>query len=245
VVTVLAQKDFKVRYRNSVLGFLWSLLNPLGYMVVLTLVFSFLLRVGIPNFAAWVLIGLLIWRFFSTGTAQGLQSIVSNPSLVSKVYVPRYLIVLANNLANLLGASMEFIALLPLLIVLGVDLTVSALYLPVILVLEFLLVFGLSLSLSSLNVRYRDFYQLWDIALQLGFFLSPIVYDASFVPERFRLVYSLNPVTRLIESARSVFLSHRLPSLFESGVLAAGVAILIVVGLLIFRGLEAKFSEEM
>jgi ABC-type polysaccharide/polyol phosphate export permease len=83
VVVVLAQKDFKVRYRNSVLGFLWSLLNPLAYMVILTLVFSFLLRVSIPNFAPWVLIGLLVWRFFSIGTAQGLGSIVANPSLLT------------------------------------------------------------------------------------------------------------------------------------------------------------------
>jgi len=83
IVIVLAQKDFKVRYRNSVLGFLWSLLNPLAYMVILTLVFSFLLRMSIPNFAPWVLIGLLVWRFFSIGTAQGLGSIVANPSLLT------------------------------------------------------------------------------------------------------------------------------------------------------------------
>jgi len=83
VVVVLAQKDFKVRYRNSVLGFLWSLLNPLAYMLILTLVFSFLLRVSIPDFAPWVLIGLLVWRFFSIGTAQGLGSIVANPSLLT------------------------------------------------------------------------------------------------------------------------------------------------------------------
>jgi len=83
ILTVLAEKDFKIRYRNSVLGFLWSLLNPLAYMVILTLVFSFLLRVSIPNFAPWVLIGLLVWRFFSIGTAQGLGSIVANPSLLT------------------------------------------------------------------------------------------------------------------------------------------------------------------
>src|SRR3990172_13241722 len=96
VITVLAQKDFKIRYRNSVLGFVWSLLNPLAYMVILTLVFAILYRVDIPNFAAWVLIGVLIWRFFSVGTNQGLFSIVQNPSLVSKVKLPRYLIVLSN-----------------------------------------------------------------------------------------------------------------------------------------------------
>lgn len=183
LIAVLAQKDFKVRYRNSVLGFLWSLLSPLAYMAILTLVFSFLLRVNIPNFAAWSLIGLLVWRFFSIGTNQGLFSIIGNPSLVTKVYIPRYMIVLSNNVANFLGAMLEFLALFPLLIFLGVNLTLYATFFPAILLMEFLLVFGLSLILSSLSLKYRDFNELWGIALQLGFFLSPIVYDATLIPK--------------------------------------------------------------
>ena len=245
VIVVLAQKDFKVRYRNSVLGFLWSLLNPLAYMTILTLVFSFLLRSSIPNFSAWLLVGLLVWRFFSIGTSQSLFSIIGNPSLVTKVYIPRYMIVLSNNIANFTGAALEFLVLVPLLAALGVNLTVYALFLAPILILEFLLIFGLSLSLSSLNLKYRDFNQLWEIALQLGFFLSPIVYDASLVPERFQLFYSLNPVTRLIESARDIFLRHELPSLFDNAVIISGVVIFLLIGLLIFRRFERHFAEEL
>jgi lipopolysaccharide transport system permease protein len=245
VVTVLAQKDFKVRYRNSVLGFLWSLLNPLAYMVILTLVFSFLLRVSIPNFPAWLLIGLLIWRFFSIGTAQGLLSIVGNPSLVTKVYLPRQLIVLSSNVANLLGATLEFLALFPLLVVLGVNLNPYALFLPVILVSEFLLIAGLSLALSSLNLKYRDFNQVWDIILQLGFFLSPIVYDASRIPDRFQFAYSLNPVTRLIESTRAIFLESHLPSAYDGVIILSSTMILLMAGLLIFRRPEPGFAEEL
>jgi len=245
VITVLAQKDFKVRYRNSVLGFVWSLLNPLAYMIILTLVFSYLLRVSIPNFAAWVLIGLLVWRFFSIATNQSLFSIVGNPSLVSKVYVPRHIIVLSTNLASFLGAALEFVVLLPLLVVLGVNLTPYALFLSAILVMEFLLVFALSLSLSSLNLKYRDFYQVWDIALQLGFFLSPIVYDASLIPARYRLLYSLNPVTRLIESTRGIFLLHQFPSLFDTAIIVSSIAIFLLIGFLIFGRLERRFAEEL
>jgi len=245
VIIVLAQKDFKIRYRNSVLGFLWSLLNPLAYMVILTLVFSFLLRVNIPNFGAWVLIGLLVWRFFSIGTVQSLFSIVGNPSLVNKVYVPRFLIVLSNNLANFLSATLEFLVLFPLLVVLGIRLTAYALFLPVILMLEFLLVFGLSLLLSSINQRYRDFHQIWDIAIQLGFFLSPIVYAASLVPTRFQPIYSLNPVTRLIESARDILLLHRLPSLFDSAIIISSIGIFLLIGFVVFRWLEGRFAEEL
>ncbi len=242
---VLAQKDFRVRYRNSVLGFLWSLLNPLAYMVILTLVFSYLLRVNIPNFAGWLLVALLVWRFFSVATGQSLFSIVGNPSLVSKVYVPRYMIVLSNNLANFLGSSLEFLVLLPLLVGLGVGLTAYALILPLLLVLEFLLVFALSLSLSALNLKYRDFSQLWDIALQLGFFLSPIVYSASLIPPRFQLLYSLNPVTRLIEAARRIFLEQQLPTAFDIGVVLATIILLLALGLLTFHHMEKRFAEEL
>jgi lipopolysaccharide transport system permease protein len=246
VVTVLAQKDFKVRYRNSVLGFLWSLLNPLAYMVILTLVFSLLFRVANPrSYASWLLIGLLVWRFFVIGTAQGLSSILGNPSLVTKVYLPRELIVLSNNVANLFGAALEFLALLPLLVLLGVNLSAYALLLPAILVSEFVLIAGLSLVLSSLNLKYRDFNQVWEIALQLGFFLSPIVYDVSLIPERFQFVYSLNPVTRLIESTRAIFLKSQPPSPYDGLVILSSIVVFLLAGLLIFRRLEPGFAEEL
>jgi lipopolysaccharide transport system permease protein len=245
IVITLALKDFKVRYRNSILGFLWSLLNPLAYMVILTLVFSFLLRVSVPNFAAWVLIGLLIWRFFSLGTSQGLSSIISSPSLVTKVYMPRYLIVLSNNFANLLGCCLEFAVFLPLLLALGVVPSIYFFFLPAIIILEFMIIFALSLWLAPLNVKYRDFYQLWDIALQLGFFLSPIVYDAGLIPTRFQFLYSLNPVTRLIESARDILLSQKTPALYDLIVISASIAIFLMIGFAIFRRLEQHLAEDL
>jgi lipopolysaccharide transport system permease protein len=245
MIVVLAQKDFKVRYKNSILGFLWALLNPLAYMVVLTFVFSTLFRVNIPNFAAWVLIGLLIWRFLSIATMQGLFSIIGNPSLVSSVHVPRHIIVLSNNVASFLGAALEFLIFLPVLVLLGVDLSILLLLLPVILTSEFLLVFGISLSLSSLYVRYRDLHEIWDIALQLGFFLSPIVYDANIVPARYQLLYSLNPVTRLVESARAILLLGRPPSLFDAIAIVSSIAIFLLIGFLVFGRLERRFAEEL
>jgi len=244
-VAVLASKDFKLRYRNSVLGFVWSLLNPLAYMAILTAVFSMLLRSNIPNYAPWVLIGLLVWRLFSVSTSQGLQSIIGNPSLVKKVYIPRYLIIFSNNLANLIGSCLEFIVLLPLLLLFGIRLTWYALYLPVIVLMEFLIVFALSLSLASLNVKYRDFYQIWDIALQLGFFLSPIVYDQTLIPPHYQFIYSLNPLTQLILAARDALLYARVPTGFDMAIILATTVILLVLGTFVFQTLESKFSEEL
>jgi lipopolysaccharide transport system permease protein len=245
VIAVLAEKDFKIRYKNSVLGFLWSLLNPLAYMTVLTLVFALMLRANIPNFAAWELTGIIVWRYFSVASGQSLMSIVGNPSLVSKIRVSPYVIVLGNNIANLIGAALEFTTLFPLLVLLGVRLTVYILVLPVILIMEFFMIFGLSLSLASLNLKYRDFSQLWNIALQLGFFLTPLVYDVSVVPARFKFVYSLNPVTRLIESAREILIQHQLPTLFDSIVIISGTVILLLIGFAITHKFEAHFAEEI
>jgi lipopolysaccharide transport system permease protein len=245
IVVTLARKDFKLRYRNSVLGFLWSLLNPLAYMVILTAVFSILLRSNIPNYPSWMLLALLVWRFFQVGTSSSLNAIVGNPSFVTKVRLPRFLIVLSTNVASLIGASLEFIALLPVLIFLGAKITVLALFLPVIIVLEFALIFGISLSLAALNTRYRDFNQIWDITLQLGFFLCPIVYDASMIPSRYKLVYFLNPVTRLIDATRDIFLYGLPPFPTDYAVTVGACVFLILVGFVIFRLSERRFAEEL
>jgi len=245
IVIVLAKKDFKLRYRNSVLGFMWSLLNPLGYMLILTLVFSLLLHSNVPNFAPWILMALLIWRFFQVGTTQSLYSVLNNSSLVTKIYMPRTLIVLSSNVANLIGSSLEFAVLLPLLFLLGVQPDVHILFLPVIILMEFLLIFSLSLLLASLNLKYRDFSQIWDIAIQLGFFVSPIVYDQSLVPSRFQFWYSLNPVTHLIGATRALFFDHQLPSGYDFLVILSFTAILMAVGFAVFSHLQVKFAEEL
>jgi lipopolysaccharide transport system permease protein len=214
-------------------------------MVILTAVFGYLLHSNIPNFPSFLLLALLVWRFFSVGTSSSLYSIVGNPSFVTKVRLPRFLIVLSANVASLYGAILEFVALFPVLIILGIKITLLALLLPVIIAMEFVLVFGVSLGLAALNTKYRDFNQLWDIALQLGFFLSPIVYDPSLIPERYRFVYFLNPITRLIDAARDIFLFGYPPFLTDFAVVVAASAILLLVGGGIFRSFERSFAEEL
>jgi len=214
-------------------------------MVILTAVFGYLLHSNIPNYPSWLLLALLLWRFFSVGTSTSLYSIVGNPSFITKVRLPRFLIVLSANVASLFGAVLEFAALFPVLILLGIKITLLALLLPVLIAMEFVLIFGVSLGLAALNLKYRDFNQLWDIALQLGFFLSPIVYNPSLIPERYSFVYFLNPVTRLIDSARDIFLFGFPPSLTDYAVVVAASAILLLIGGGIFRSFERSFAEEL
>jgi len=244
VIWILVKKDFKIRYRNSALGFIWSLLNPLSIMAILTVVFSLLLRSGIKNFPVFLLVALLPWRFFQIGTMQATASIAGNPSLVKKIYLPRYLLVLTNNIASFASFTMEFAALIPIMIILGMTPTIDALLLPIIMVIEFLIVLGISLGLAALNVFYRDFYQIWEIALQLGFFLSPIFYDPDIIPERYRLYYSLNPMARIIESTRKILLYNTTPAFLDFTIPLLFGLMLLAIGYTIFRKLEPRFAEE-
>jgi len=132
-----------------------------------------------------------------------------------------------------------------LLILLGVTISADVLLLPVILIFEFLLVLGISLLLSSLNVKYRDFDQLWGLALQLGFFLSPIVYAPGIIPLKYAYLYSLNPMTSLIESTRAILLQNQLPSQFDFTIILSSTSILLLVGWLIFHSLEGRFAEQL
>ncbi len=245
LIWILIKKDFKVRYRNSALGFLWSLLNPLAMMSILTLVFSTLLKAGIENFPLFLLPVLLSWRFFSISTSMSLWSVVGNAPLVTQVYFPRWLLVLSSNLANLIGSFLEFAALLPLMIVLGMKVTSLAFLLPVLLVVELVLISGISLPLAALNVYYRDINQIWDIVLQAGFFVCPIFYSMSLIPRRYTLVYSLNPLTRVIESMRKIFYENTLPTLDDLIIPLLSGLLLLLVGYLIFRNLEPRFAEEV
>jgi lipopolysaccharide transport system permease protein len=214
-------------------------------MVILTAIFGYLLHSSIPNFASWVLLALLVWRFFSVGTSSGLYAIVGNPSFITKLRLPRFLIVLSANVASLFGAALEFVALFPILVILGIRITILAVLLPVIIAMEFVLVFGISLGLAALNTRYRDFNQIWEIALQLGFFLSPIVYDAALVPVRYRFLYFLNPMTRLIDAVRDILLFGSPPFPTDYAIIIGACGVLLLVGGGIFRSSERDFPEAL
>jgi len=245
LVRNLTVKEFKLRYRNSILGFFWSLLNPLAMMIILTLVFSTLIKFGSENYPIFLLPALLAWRFFSISTSMSLFSIIGNSPLVTKVYFPRWLLVFSSCLANLVGSSLEFAVSFPILVFLGMKLTYLILLLPIILSIEFLLIVGMSLSLAALNVFYRDIHQIWDLVLQAGFFLTPIIYGISLIPDRYLFLYSLNPMTRIIESIRSILYYSSLPTYEDFILPLLGGLLMLLVGYLIFRRLEPRFAEEI
>src|SRR5271157_4211251 len=232
----LVVSDLKIKYANSVLGFAWSLLNPLMMMVILYMVFSNIYKNNQQNFVIYLLIGILSWRFFS---------IVTKQSLVKKIYIPRDILTLSVVISGLISSFLEFLVLLPLLVILGVGISSTIVIFPVVQILFFLIIYGLSLILASLYVYFRDLNQIWQVAIQLGFFLCPIVYPLSYIPEKLQAYYMLNPVTRVIGMYRDIFLNGTIPGLSDFLVVLAFVAILLIVGNLVFSKLSRRFAEEV
>jgi len=245
LIRILTVSDLKVKYQSSVLGFLWSLLNPLLMMLVLYFVFSNVFRFEDDSFALYLLIGIVGWRFLANGTMTSISAIVGKPSLVTKVYVPRQVLVLSTVLSSFASSILEFSVLVPLLIFFGVDLSANVLLFPIIHLAFLVLVYGTSLILSSLYVYYRDLNQIWDVLLQAGFFLSPIVYPISIVPEKYLAAYMMNPVTVTIEMYRDVLLYATTPSLADLAFVVAAAGGVLIAGTAIFSRLERRFAEEI
>ena len=234
--------ELKNRYQNTTLGFFWSILSPLLLALVLYFVFRNLYKQE-ENFAINLLVGIMAWRFFVTGTNMSLSAIVGKPSLVTKVYVPRQILVLSPVLANLVGSMLEFLILVPIIFVLVGNLPLTILLFPVIHIIYFGLILGIGLFLSALFVYFRDLNQIWEVLVNVLFFMSPIIYPLSIVPEGLMTYYKLNPVTALIIIYRDVMVRGSLPS-FENLVVVIGLgAVIFLVGSFVFSRLQRRFAE--
>lgn len=240
----LTVADLKNRYQNTSLGFFWSLLSPLLLALVLYFVFRHLFG-SEENFAINLLVGIMAWRFFANGTTSSLSAIVGKPSLVTRVYIPRQILVLSNALAYLISSLLEFIVLLPIIFALLGHLPVTVLLFPLIHLIYFWFVFGAGLLLSSLYVYFRDLNQIWEVLVNILFFCSPIVYPLSVVPADLMPYYRLNPVTVFIGMYRQVMIDGSPTSLYSmAGVIAVAIAAYFV-GNFAFNKLQRGFAEEL
>ena len=187
----------------------------------------------------------MAWRFFVNGTSSSLRAIVGKASLVTRVYIPRQILVLSNVLANIISSLLEFVVLLPILFILLGYLPVTVLLYPLIHIIYFFFIYGAGLLLSSLFVYFRDLNQIWQVVTQVLFFCSPIIYPLSIIPDYLMTYYILNPITQFIIMYRDVMVVGNLPSLF-SIVVTIGFAIAAyLVGSLVFSKLQRRFAEEL
>lgn len=239
----LAWSDFKLRYKSSALGFIWSLLEPLLMLLVLYVVFTNLMRVQVEHYQLFLLIGIILWNFLNRGTSMGIWSIIGKPSLVQKVYFPRDILVISTCITALMMTLLEFVVFIIFMVIFRVLPGWTIAYFPIIFMFEFLIILGLSLALSALNVYFRDVQFIWGVVIQAGFFATPIIYPITIFPENVRWIVMLNPMARIITILRDCTLYGIAPEPSSVVYVAMSSVVLLLLGYFIFDRLEPKFAE--
>ncbi len=210
LLSELVRTDFKLRYQGSVLGYAWSLLRPLLLFGVLYVIFAVVLRTGteIPHFPVYLLLGLIIWTFFTDMTQQSLGSIVGRGDLIRKIRIPRWIIVFSSSISALISLVLNMVIVMIAMIINHVDIMSTVAYLPLILVEVYVFGLGISLFLAAAFVKYRDITYIWEVLLQVGFYATPILYSMSNIPLRYQKFQILNPMAQAIQDARYALVSH-------------------------------------
>jgi len=241
LVWLLIKRDLTIRYRGSVLGYLWSMLNPLLTMAVMTMVFSYAMRVQMEHYPIYILSGLLCWNMFAQSTNQGVNAIVSNASLLKKVNVPSWVFPTAVIGSAMVHSCFAFVPYGIIALVTGFKFRLGLIQLPFVLIFFFIFIEGIVLTLSALNVFFRDVAHVLEPVLQLGFYGSPVLYSIESLPERFRFVVNLNPITHFLDGFRSALYMSPLLTPVDWAQMLLIASISIAVGAAIFGKSRHRF----
>lgn len=241
----MVSRDFKLRYKRSALGILWSLLNPLAQMMVFTFLFRRVLPLEIPNYPVFVFTGVLVWSWFQTSLMASAGAITDNRELIKRPGFPVAILPVISITTNMI----QFLLALPILflfILIGrVPLGLSLLLLPLVIIIQFLLMVSIGYIIAALQVRFRDIQHLLGVVLLLTFYMTPVFYAASMVPERFAFVYNLNPMVHLIRAYRTILTQGAAPDWLSLLVQAGSSAFLLWLGMKIFVRASFHFAEEL
>ncbi len=237
----VVKRDIKKKYYKSALGVLWTILNPLLSMLVMTFVFSTLFQRNIPNYPIYLLCGQIIFGFINSASRQSLSSIVSNAGYIRSIYIPKYFFVLSRVIEGFVDMLFSLIALVLFMIFTGAPFTVNLLMLPLLFILVFIFTLGLSFILATYGTFLRDLQHLYGIFTTLWMWLSAIFYPVTIVPSGYRFVFDLNPAIHYIGIMRSICYEGTLPS-EKSLIIATCYAVLmLILGISVFKSKEDRF----
>jgi lipopolysaccharide transport system permease protein len=246
LVYFLTWRDLKVRYKQSVLGVLWAIIKPFMAMVVFSIFFGNLAKLpsdGLP-YPIWSYTALLPWEFFAAALSVSARSMLTSGSMVSKIYFPRIIVPLSSVFANLVDFLIAFVILFGMMFFYKITPTINMLWLPVFLLLAVITALGVGLWFSALLVMYRDVGYMLPFITQIWFFLSPVVYSFSTVPEKWRVLYSLNPMAGVVEGFRWAMLGTQQTISPTMIAISAGISLtLFITGLFFFRRMERVFAD--
>jgi lipopolysaccharide transport system permease protein len=241
----LVKRDIKVKYRSSVLGILWSFMNPLLMMIVMTIIFSTLFGKTITNFPVYYLSGMLIFTLYQQGSSGALTSITGNAAMLNKVYIPKYMYSLSRVLSNLVTFVFSIIILVLIMIATQAPFSIYILYsfLPVILVV--IMTIGAGLLLATVNVFFRDVQHLYKVFTTLLLYASALFYPVSIVPEQYQIFFTINPLFAIITLFRDSFYSGTPYDLFNIVYASTFSIVLLIIGMVMFYKYQDKFITHL
>lgn len=242
----LVRRDLKGRYKGSVLGFFWTFLNPLLQLGVYTLVFSVIMRNGIEDYYLFLFVALVPWIFFSASITGGATCIWDQQDMVKKIYFPREVLPISFVTSQFVNMLLSLFVVFGVLIVSGKGISLIALaYLPVIMLIEYLLALSMAMIVASVTVYLRDVQYLLGIILMAWQFLSPVMYSIDQVPDEVMTIFLLNPMTPIITAYRDILYYQRPPQLFTLMHATLMGIVLLFVGVCVFSKLQRRFAEVM
>lgn len=246
MIASLVKRDLRGRYKGSVLGFLWTFLNPLFQLIVYTVVFSFILPSGIEKYYLYLFVALVPWLFFSTALTGGSSCIIVQKDLIKKIYFPRLVLPVSFVISQFINMLLTFIVIFIVIIISGIGINFIALtYLPVIMLVEFILALGIVTLVSAITVYLKDLEYILGIVSMAWMYMTPILYDITLIPEKFRSLYMLNPMTPIIIAYRDVLYYKKIPEIETLGLgIILGIVVL-VIGIFAFKKLNKRFAEEL
>lgn len=238
----LTIKELKSRYKSTTLGFLWIFVNPLLQMIVMTIVFSYFLKVNIQNYPLFVFSGLLPWMFFSLSLQSGTTSLIANRDLIKKVPFPKELLPISSVFAHLFTFFLSLLILVFFVIIFS-GFTLNLLFLIPIVILQTILSIAIVLLLSSLDIYYRDVSFVLQSVILVWFYLTPIFYSIKFIPSKYHFLYDLNPMVGIIASFQSIFLKTDFFSLNALIISIIETILLLIMGIFVFKRRSKYFAD--
>lgn len=239
------KKEIRGKYKGSWLGIIWTFLNPLLMLAVYSFVFPYILRVNVENYTIFMIVALIPWNFFTTAIQMGTGSVVANGNILKKVYFPREIIPISITTSQLVNFLITCIIMFAFIIFSGVGFSIHLLLFPLLVLIQYIITLAFTFILSALTVFVRDIDHFVSVILMLGFYATPIVYQANMLPAKFQWVLNLNPMAQLVEAYRSILYYHQMPNWLMIGIWGTVSVILLILGYLIFKKLEKSFVEEL
>ena len=238
-------KEIRGKYKGSILGVFWSFLNPLLMVAVYAIVFPYLMRMQQENYLVFLITGVIPWVFFTNVVTSGCNCVWINGGIIKKVYFPREILPISVVLAGLVNFLISCIIILIFCFGSGIGISINIVWLPLIVIIQCALSLGLLFILSAINVYVRDIEYLVQFIMNLVFYGTPILYNVTMFPERFRWILYLNPLAHLIDAYRAIFYYKQTPDLYSLGIVGIVSFVVLVLGFLIFKKLEKGFAEEV